>query len=145
MTVEPGARVPKRGTAMLTRRRVTAACVGILAALVLPRDGHVQTYPERPISYIVPSSPGSSPDIVGRVMADALSKIFGQPVVVFNRPGAGGTIAAAAAAKAVPDGYTILQANTNHSFSQTLYKNLSYNLEHDFTPVVRFASASTSS
>ena len=74
-------------------------------------------------------------------MAEALAKILGQPVVVMNRPGAGGTIAAAAAAKAVPDGYTILQANTNHSFSQTFYKNLGYNLEQDFSPVGRFASA----
>ena len=62
-------------------------------------------------------------------MAEALAKILGQPIVVLNRAGAGGTIAAAAAAKVVPDGYTILQANTNHSFSQTFYKNLGYDLE----------------
>ena len=74
-------------------------------------------------------------------MAEALAKILGQPVVVMNRAGAGGTIAAAAAAKAIPDGYTILQANTNHSFSQTFYKNLGYDLEKDFSPVGRFASA----
>jgi tripartite-type tricarboxylate transporter receptor subunit TctC len=108
---------------------------------MLPRDGRAQEYPDRAISYIVPSSPGSSPDIVGRIMAEALSKILSQPVVVLNRAGAGGTIAAAAAAKAIPDGYTILQANTNHSFSQTFYKNLGYNLEKDFSPVGRFASA----
>ena len=118
-----------------------AACLGVFAALVLPRDGHAQTYPDRAINYIVPSSPGSSPDIVGRIMAEALAKILGQPVVVLNRAGAGGTIAAAAAAKATPDGYTILQANTNHSFSQTFYKNLGYDLEKDFSPVGRFASA----
>jgi tripartite-type tricarboxylate transporter receptor subunit TctC len=118
--------------------RALAICV---AALTLPHDGHAQTFPDRPITYVVPSSPGSSPDIVGRVMAEALAKILGQPVVVLNRPGAGGTIAAAAAAKASPDGYTVLQANTNHSFSQTLYKNLGYHLEQDFAPVGRFASA----
>jgi len=123
------------------RRRAIAACLGALAALVLPRGGHAQAYPDRAINYIVPSSPGSSPDIVGRIMAEALAKILGQPVVVMNRAGAGGTIAAAAAAKAVPDGYTILQANTNHSFSQTFYKNLGYDLEKDFSPVGRFASA----
>jgi len=115
--------------------------LGAFAALVLPRDGHAQTYPDRTINYIVPSSPGSSPDIVGRIMAEAFAKILRQPVVVMNRAGAGGTIAAAAAAKAIPDGYTILQANTNHSFSQTFYKNLGYNLELDFSPVGRFASA----
>jgi tripartite-type tricarboxylate transporter receptor subunit TctC len=124
-----------------TRRRVIAVCLAAFAALVLPRDGHAQAYPDRAINYIVPSSPGSSPDIVGRIMAEALAKILGQPVVVMNRAGAGGTIAAAAAAKAIPDGYTILQANTNHSFSQTFYKNLGYDLEKDFSPVGRFASA----
>ena len=123
------------------RCRAIAACVGALAALLLAQDGHAQAYPDRPINYIVPSSPGSSPDIVGRIMADALAKALGQPVVVLNRSGAGGTIAAAAAAKAAPDGYTILQANTNHSFSQTFYKNLPYDLERDFSPIGRFASA----
>ena len=122
-------------------RCAIAACLALAAGLPLARECHAQTYPDRTISYIVPSSPGSSPDIVGRVMAEALAKILGQPVVVLNRPGAGGTIAAAAAAKATPDGYTILQANTNHSFSHTFYKNPGYDLEQDFIPVGRFASA----
>jgi len=121
--------------------RIAVVCLAALAALLPPRGSHAQTYPDRTISYIVPSSPGSSPDIVGRIMAEALARILGQPVVVLNRAGAGGTIAAAATAKAPADGYTILQANTNHSFSHTLYKNLSYNLEKDFAPVRRFASA----
>src|SRR4051812_4383974 len=119
--------------------RIAVACLAAFA--LLPRDARAQNYPDRTINYIVPSSPGSSPDIVGRIMAEALSRILGQPVVVLNRAGAGGTIAAAVTAKAPADGYTILQANTNHSFSQTLYKNLSYNLEKDFAPVGRFASA----
>src|SRR4029077_17119585 len=135
-TVEP---FPKNDAA--TRRFAIAACLGALAALMLPRDGRAQAYPDRPISYIVPSSPGSSPDIVGRIMAGRIARIPGQPVRVLDPAGAGGTIAAAAAAKAAPDGYTILQANTNHSFSQTFYKNLPYDLEHDFSPVGRFASA----
>src|SRR5882672_4927626 len=130
-----------KNTVTPNRRRTIFACLAACAALLLPCAAHAQAYPDRAISYIVPSSPGSSPDIVGRIMADALAKILGQPVVVLNRPGAGGTIAAAAAAKAAPDGYTILQANTNHSFSQTFYKNLGYDLEQDFSPVGRFASA----
>ena len=141
MAVEPSESAPGTNNAMPNRHRAVAACLCALAALLLPRDGHAQAYPDRAISYIVPSSPGSSPDIVGRVMAEALAKILGQPLVVMNRAGAGGTIAAAGAAKAIPDGYTILQANTNHSFSQTFYKNLGYNLEQDFTPLGRFASA----
>src|SRR5262249_759971 len=126
---------------MAGKPSIIAACLAAFAALALPRDGHAQTYPDRTINYVVPSSAGSSPDIVGRIIAEALAKILGQSVVVLNRPGAGGTIAAAAAAKADPDGYTLLQANTNHSFSQTLYKNLGYHLEQDFAPVGRFASA----
>jgi tripartite-type tricarboxylate transporter receptor subunit TctC len=141
MVVEPSGSAPTKNNAAPNRLRTIAACLGAFAALLLSRDGHAQAYPDRTISYIVPSSPGSSPDIVGRIMAEALAKILGQPIVVLNRAGAGGTIAAAAAAKVVPDGYTILQANTNHSFSQTFYKNLGYDLEKDFSPVGRFASA----
>src|SRR5215510_13910121 len=141
MAVEPNRNTPRNNNSAPSRHRTIAVCLAALAALLLSRDGHAQAYPDRPISYIVPSSPGSSPDIVGRIMAEALAKILGQPIVVMNRAGAGGTIAAAAAAKANPDGYTILQANTNHSFSQTFYKNLGYNLEQDFVPVGRFASA----
>jgi tripartite-type tricarboxylate transporter receptor subunit TctC len=124
------------------RRRIIALWLAALAALALPPLGaDAQNYPTRTINYIVPSSPGSSPDIVGRIMAEALAKNLGQPVVVLNRAGAGGTIAAAATAKADPDGYTVLQANANHAFSHTLYRNLSYDLEKDFVPVGRFASA----
>jgi tripartite-type tricarboxylate transporter receptor subunit TctC len=141
MPVEPSKSAPRKNIATPNRRRTIAACLAACAAVLLPRAANAQPYPDRPISYIVPSSPGSSPDIVGRIMAEALARILGQPVVVLNRPGAGGTIAAAAAAKAAADGYTILQANTNHSFSQTFYKNLGYNLEQDFSPVGRFASA----
>jgi tripartite-type tricarboxylate transporter receptor subunit TctC len=91
---------PEADDAAPSRRRAIIACLGAFAALALPRDGQAQAYPDRTINYIVPSSPGSSPDIVGRIMAEALAKILGQPVVVMNRAGAGGTIAAAAAAKA---------------------------------------------
>ena len=140
MATEPHKSAPKKSNATLNRCRTIAACLGALA-LAVPRDGLAQAYPDRAISYIVPSSPGSSPDIVGRIVAEALAKILGQPVVVLNRAGAGGTIAAAAVARVAPDGYTVLQANANHSFSQTLYKNLNYDLEKDFIPVGRFASA----
>ena len=122
-------------------RRVVLLGLMAFAAFALPHASHAQNWPNRTIQYIVPSGPGSSPDIVGRIMAEALAKILGQPVVVLNRAGAGGTIAAAATAKADPDGYTVLQANANLSFSHTLYKNLSYDLEKDFVPVGRFASA----
>src|SRR5262249_50561297 len=134
-------KAPKTHNPRPPRYCPSPACLAAFAALLLPPPAHAQPYPDRPISYIVPSSAGSSPDIVGRIMADALAKILGQPVVVLNRAGAGGTIAAAAAARAAPDGYTVLQANANLSFSQTLYKNLTYEVEKDFVPVGRLASA----
>ncbi|AMN41828.1 Bug family tripartite tricarboxylate transporter substrate binding protein [Rhodoplanes sp. Z2-YC6860] len=140
MVADASGLAARLGRALASWWRIGAVTTA-LVALLLPRDGLAETYPDRTINYIVPSSPGSSPDIVGRIMAEALGKILGQPVVVLNRAGAGGTIAAAATAKAPADGYTLLQANTNHSFSQTLYKNLSYNLEKDFSPIGRFASA----
>src|SRR5262245_60900187 len=102
MTEQLKDRTGQKAPATRTMRRVLAACVTVFAALIFPRDGEAQGYPNRPITYIVPSSAGSSPDIVGRVMAEALSKILGQTIVVLNRPGAGGTIAAAAAAKTAP-------------------------------------------
>ena len=82
------------------QRQTVASCLTTswlvaFAALVWPHESRAQNYPDRTIQYIVPSSPGSSPDIVGRVMAEALAKILGQPVVVLNRAGAGATIAAA--------------------------------------------------
>jgi tripartite-type tricarboxylate transporter receptor subunit TctC len=140
MLADASTRAPGVGNLYPGWCRIVAA-VAVAAALLLPCASHAQSYPDRTINYIVPSSPGSSPDIVGRIMAEALAKILGQPVVVLNRAGAGGTITAAVTAKAPADGYTILQANTNHSFSHTLYKNLSYDIEKDFSPVGRFASA----
>src|SRR5262249_59918869 len=107
MDSEPNKRAPAGRDATLTC--AVAACLGALA-LMLPRDGLAQTYPDRTISYIVPSGPGSSPDIVGRIIADALSKILGQPVVVFNRAGAGGTIAPAGPPRAAPPPHTVLHA-----------------------------------
>src|SRR3977135_587197 len=96
MTVKPSKSAPNKKPATPNRRRTIFACLAACAALLLPCAAHAHAYPRRAISYIVPSSPGSSPDIVGRIMADALAKILGQPVVVLNRPGAGGTIGAPA-------------------------------------------------
>ena len=91
-----------------------------MIALLLPQDGHAQTYPDRTINYIVPSSPGSSPDIVGRIMAEALGNILGTAGRGAQSCRRGRDDRRRGRRKAAPDGYTILQANTNHSFSQTL-------------------------
>ncbi|MGZ8156616.1 MAG: Bug family tripartite tricarboxylate transporter substrate binding protein [Burkholderiales bacterium] len=112
-------------------------CAGVL------QPGHLlaQQYPAKPIRYIVPSSAGSAVDTIGRVVAAGLTDVLGQQVVVDDRPGAGGNIGAAVAAKAPPDGYTVLQVNNNHTTNVTLYKNLQYDLMRDFVPVTQLASS----
>jgi len=117
-----------------------AAAIGCTLAFTAG-PGFAQGYPDKPVTYLIASSAGSSPDVIGRIMADGLSKTLGQPVVADDRPGAGGTVAGAIAADAPPDGYTILQINVNHTAGEELYPDLSYDLLGDFIPVARFASS----
>lgn len=95
-----------------------------------------QEFPNKPIRVIVPFSAGSASDIVARIVGQKLSEISGQPVIIDNRPGAIGTIGAAAAAKAAPDGYTIsLGASGTHGSSVSLFKQLPYDPVKDFSPI----------
>jgi tripartite-type tricarboxylate transporter receptor subunit TctC len=93
-------------------------------------------YPTRPIRYIVAFSPGGINDIMARIVGQKLTEAWGQTVIVDNRPGAGGNLAAALVARATPDGYTFMNISTAHTISQTLYTKLDYNLARDLTPVV---------
>ena len=102
-------------------------------------DSRAQAYPTKPVRYMVPSSPGSSVDTIGRIVADGLTEALGQQVIVENRAGAGGNIGAALAAKAAPDGYTVVQVNNNHTTNVTLYKKRGYDLLRDFAPVTKLA------
>lgn len=115
----------------------TAALV--VACLINMADGWAQDYPSKSIRYIVPSSPGSAVDTIGRIIAAGLTEVLGQQVFVDDRAGAGGNIGAAIAAKAPADGYTVLQVNNNHASNVTLYKNLTYDLIRDFAPVAKLA------
>ena len=95
-----------------------------------------QDYPTRPIQLIVPFPPGGPTDIVGRLVAQKLSDGLGRQVVVENRAGAGGTVGSAAAAKAAPDGYTLLYGSTSTlAIAPGLYKTLSYDPRTSFTPI----------
>src|SRR5690606_9692674 len=97
------------------------------------------TYPERPIRLVVPFAPGGSVDIVGRLLADNLSRTIGQQVIVENKPGAGGTLGADMVAKSPADGYTLLLASSAHqTFHALLYKRLPYDPHKDFTQVALF-------
>jgi tripartite-type tricarboxylate transporter receptor subunit TctC len=101
-----------------------------------------QTYPDKPIRLIVGDAPGGSPDTLGRLLAQRLSESLGQPVVVDNRPGAGGLLAADLAAKAPPDGYTLfMNTTTVWAILPNVKKNLPYDPK-SFLPVTRIASAS---
>ena len=97
-------------------------------------------YPSKPIRLILPFPPGGSTDIVARLIGQKLTESWGQPVLVDNRPGAGGNVAAEAASRAAPDGYTLFQANVANAIGATLYPKLNYDLVTSFAPVIQLAT-----
>jgi len=100
-----------------------------------------QSYPVKPVRYVVAFAAGDSPDIVARLVADRLSRMWGQQVVVENRVGAGGTIAGAAVANAPPDGYTLFHCNiASSAIAAALYPKLPYDPLRDFAMVSRIAT-----
>ena len=111
------------------------------AAAQAASTGSGQAYPARPIRYVVAFAPGGINDILARIVGQKLNESWGQAVIVDNRPGAGGNLAAGMVAKATPDGYTFMNISTAHTISQTLYSRLDYSLERDLAPVVVLGSA----
>jgi tripartite-type tricarboxylate transporter receptor subunit TctC len=99
-----------------------------------------QDWPARPIRVIIPFGAGSATDLVPRIVFDRLSPQLGQPIVVENRGGAGGTLGTAAVAKADPDGYTLLAHSNAFSVAPAIYSNLPYDTLNDFAPVMPFGS-----
>jgi tripartite-type tricarboxylate transporter receptor subunit TctC len=97
-----------------------------------------QTWPTRTITAVVPFAAGNAIDAVSRVVIDQLSRQLGQPMVIENRAGAGGTLGANAVARAAPDGYTVLLYSSSFSISHAIHANLPYDTLKDFTPVVPF-------
>ena len=125
----------------LHRRHLVKAALAALALGNAPL-AWAQAYPSRPLRIVVPFPPGGSTDLLARRIAEALAKSLGQPVVVENRPGAGGTTGADAVAKAAPDGYTMLMGVTgSNAISAALYSRLPYNPVTDFSPVTQVVSA----
>jgi len=117
---------------------------GFLPALLLALAplAIAQPYPNKPIRVIVPFAPGGNVDITARLVAPGLQEALGQPVVIENKPGAGGTIGADAVAKSAPDGYTLLMgSNSTFSVAPSLYPKNPYNPLADFAPVAMIASA----
>jgi tripartite-type tricarboxylate transporter receptor subunit TctC len=104
-----------------TRKQFLHLAAGAAVLPAVSRLARAQAYPTRPIRVLVTAGPGSAVDVIPRVVFDQLSSQLGQPIVIENRAGAGGTIVAAAVAKAEPDGYTILVASSAHTITQLLY------------------------
>lgn len=106
-----------------------------LACVLLQTPLSAQEYPTRPITLLVPFAAGGATDTVARVTAQSMSKLLGQPIVIENALGAGGTIAATRASRAEPDGYTLLIHHIGISTAATLYRNLPYDTKTAFSPI----------
>ncbi|MFZ5693693.1 MAG: Bug family tripartite tricarboxylate transporter substrate binding protein [Pseudomonadota bacterium] len=115
---------------------VRAACAGLAALLSMTAFAAAQSYPNRPIKWIVSFPPGGSTDVVARAMQPSLEKRLGQPVVIENRGGAGGNLGTDAVAKSAPDGYTIgFSAAGALTVNPSLMEKMPYNVEKDLTPI----------
>lgn len=122
----------------LTRRHAAVAVAATLCAAAFAQD----KYPSKPITLVVPQTAGGANDAIARVVAQRLSEQMGQSVIVDNRPGAGGTVATAALARAKHDGYTLLlTADSAHVVGPALYKNPGFDAVKDFEPVAPVATA----
>lgn len=97
-------------------------------------------FPEKPITMVLGSTPGSAPDTLGRIVAERMANVLGQPVVVENKQGANGSIAATQVAQADPDGYTLMLMTAVHSITPTTRNDLKYDFEKDFRGVGMMAS-----
>jgi tripartite-type tricarboxylate transporter receptor subunit TctC len=130
-------------TAMNRRRTLLTSTAAIAtAALAAPGIARAQTaYPSRPIRMVIPWPPGQATDLAGRLIAQRLSEILGQPVVPENRAGAGGMIGTDAVAKAAPDGYTILAASSGPVTINPLLQRTAYDPERDLAPVAQHSGS----
>ena len=120
--------------------KLLAALVVSAAALFQSAAQAQDAYPSRPIHIIVPFTAGSATDVVARLIGEKLNAAWGQPVVVENKPGAGGTIGIAQTAKSDPDGYTFVVVSTGHAVNHVLYKDLQYDTLKDLSGVASLAS-----
>ena len=117
--------------------RALVLCFAVLAATIC----HAQSWPQKPVRVIVPFAPGGASDLMPRLVGEKLTAMWGQPVLIENRPGAAGNIGMEAGAKAAPDGYTLLAApNGNLVVNPHMYSRLAYDVFKDLAPVTRIAA-----
>jgi tripartite-type tricarboxylate transporter receptor subunit TctC len=130
---------------MRIRKILLGAVAATLALQIHPDAALAQNYPTRAITLVIPFAPGGSTSIVGRGIADKMSELLGEKVVVDNRPGAGGTVGTRAVAKSEPDGYTLVLGYTGTlAIGPSLYKNVGYDPRKDFAPIGLIGNAPNS-
>src|SRR2546430_734674 len=116
--------------------------IAMTAAVLLGSGAFAQSWPQKPVRFIVPFPPGGATDISARLLGERLTQIWGQTVVIENRGGAGGGVGAAEAARAAPDGYTLFfPSGSVGTANQPIYAKLNYDPEKEFVPVTHVASA----
>ena len=120
----------------LPRRKFLSLATGAAAVLAVSSRTWAQTYPSHSVRLIVPFPPGGPNDVFARLIGQWLHERLGQPIMIDNRPGAGGNIGTEVVVKAAPDGYTLLLINSNHTVNATLYDKLNYNFIRDIVPIV---------
>ena len=123
---------------MTTRRSLFRASAAVLAAGALSAPVLAQQWPVKPIRAIIPFTPGSTTDVIGRIVAEGLSTSLGQPIIIENRSGAGGTVGSAVVARSDPDGYTMLMNAAAHSAAPAAFPNAPYHAGNDFSGVAVF-------
>ena len=109
-------------------------------AVLFSSSVFAQAYPSKPIKIIVPFTPGSATDVMARIVGERLNTAWGQPVIVENKPGAGGTIGIRDTARADPDGYTLVVVSSGHAVNHVLYKDLGYDTLKDLSTVAMLGS-----
>lgn len=123
---------------MHRRRAAQALAFAVLSALALPA-AMAQAWPNKPVTLIVPFPAGGTTDVLARALADRLSPVLGQTVIVESKPGAGATLGADFVAKARPDGYTLLVGAVHHTIASSVYRKLPYDFQKDLVPITTIA------
>ena len=118
-------------------KHILRLAFALLALTALPGEGRAQAWPTGPVRIVVPFAAGGAIDTVARLIGQRLSEQLKQPVVIENRPGAGGNVGTDAVAKSAPDGYTLLLTTNGHAISPSLYRKLPYDPIRDFAPVTQ--------
>ena len=126
---------------MTSARYRLATCAALIGLAVASHPAAAQSYPAKPVRFIIPFAPGGGNDIIGRAIAARLTDVWKQQMVVDNRPGAGGNIAGEITARAAPDGHTVFQFNIANVIAASIYPKLAYDPVRDFAPVTQIGGS----